>query len=142
MSQHHVVLLLGSNLGNPSYNLENAIKLLEQEGLSVIKKTEIVTTKPLEFVSCNYFCNIATAIRTHFSPIKLLEIIKKIEKEMGRKQDSKSIGHYEDRIIDIDIVVFDNIVFESEKLEIPHFKHRYEREFSKKLLIELELNNT
>jgi 2-amino-4-hydroxy-6-hydroxymethyldihydropteridine diphosphokinase len=76
-------------------------------------------------------------ILTDFSPLKLLNEIKRIEKEMGRVQDSFKVGRYVDRIIDIDIVQYDDIIFKSNTLEIPHRKHLFEREFSKKLLKEL-----
>ena len=141
MSQHIAILLLGSNLGNTNENIEQALKQLNEVGCAILYKTDISTTIPVEFVSSNNFCNIAISIRMHFSPIRLLEIIKNIEQKMGRKLDSKAIGRYEDRLIDIDIVYFDKIYFSSKKLEIPHLKHINEREFSKKLLIELESLN-
>lgn len=52
-------------------------------------------------------------------------------------QDSTVLG-YTDRIIDIDIVFYDNIKFQGKNLRIPHFKHVNEREFSKKLLTQLD----
>ena len=134
MSQHKVVLLLGSNLGNPQLNIENAINRLNTNNISVLKKTNFLTTEPVEFVSNNIFCNIALIIFTELSPIQLLKYIKTIEVEMGRANDSKVTGGYTDRIIDIDIVSYDNIEFTSKSLEIPHKKHLFEREFSRILL--------
>ena len=141
MSQHECVLLLGSNLGNKKENINLALKKLEEANCKILNKTNFLNTKPIEFVSCNNFCNIATSIVILFSPIKLLKIIKVIEKEMGRDLDSKDLGGYNDRIIDIDIVTFGSIHFSSDKLIIPHTKHENEREFSKKLLLELEILN-
>ena len=77
-------------------------------------------------------------MQTAHSPIKLLDEIKKIENEMGRIHDSKFFGEYRDRIIDIDIVSYEGIVFSCNRLEIPHHKHLYDRDFSIKLLDELE----
>lgn len=57
---------------------------------------------------------------------------------MGRMQDSVAIGKYSDRIIDIDIVSFNQISYISKKLQIPHFRHINERQFSKILLKELK----
>ncbi|MFN8365222.1 MAG: 2-amino-4-hydroxy-6-hydroxymethyldihydropteridine diphosphokinase [Cloacibacterium normanense] len=65
--------------------------------------------------------------------------MKSIEKEMGREFDTSAVGGYSDRIIDIDIVKFNNINFESSKLRIPHHKHLYEREFSRFLLENLNI---
>lgn len=134
MSQHNVILLLGSNLGDTKKNIETAIHRLNQEVGKVIKLSEFLITEPVEFVSSNIFCNIALVICTHFSPIQLLKHIKRIEVEMGRAHDSSTLGVYTDRVIDIDIVKFDNLKFVSEKLEIPHQKHLFEREFSKIIL--------
>ena len=133
MSQHRVVLLLGSNIGDKKNNLDMALQKLKEAG-SIVENSKYLTSEPVEFVSSNYFCNIATVIFTHFSPIRLLNFIKKIEIEMGRIHDSKISGGYSDRIIDIDIITYGDIEFSSEKLEIPHKKHLFEREFSRILL--------
>uniref|UniRef100_A0AAU6WWR5 2-amino-4-hydroxy-6-hydroxymethyldihydropteridine pyrophosphokinase n=1 Tax=Chryseobacterium endophyticum TaxID=1854762 RepID=A0AAU6WWR5_9FLAO len=100
----------------------------------MLKISEFLTSEPVEFASSNIFCNIALIIFTDLSPIKLLEQIKSIEAEMGRVNDSKISGGYTDRVIDIDIVNFNWLNFSSERLEIPHRKHIFEREFSKILL--------
>lgn len=134
MSQHKVVLLLGSNLGDPKKNLETAIKKLEESGNEILKISEFLTSEPVEFASSNIFCNIALIIFTGHSPVQLLDHIKRIEKEMGRVNDSKASGGYTDRIIDIDIVTFNGLNFSSERLEIPHRKHLFDREFSRILL--------
>ncbi len=133
MSQHKVVLLLGSNIGDKKNNLDIALDKLKSVG-SLLRNSEYLTSEPVDFVSSNNFCNIATIIFTHFSPIQLLSEIKKIEIEMGRINDSRKSGGYTDRIIDIDIVTYNELKFSSEKLEIPHKKHLFDREFSKILL--------
>ncbi|RZJ44856.1 MAG: 2-amino-4-hydroxy-6-hydroxymethyldihydropteridine diphosphokinase [Chryseobacterium sp.] len=133
MSQHKVVLLLGSNIGDKKNNIDTALNRLKEVG-EILKNSEYLTSDPVEFVSSNNFCNIATIIFTHFSPIQLLNYVKKIEIEMGRVNDSKISGGYADRIIDIDIIKYNELKFTSERLEIPHKKHLFEREFSKILL--------
>jgi 2-amino-4-hydroxy-6-hydroxymethyldihydropteridine diphosphokinase len=133
MSQHKVVLLLGSNIGDKKNNLNIALNKLKSVG-SLLRNSEYLTSEPVDFVSSNNFCNIATIIFTHFSPIQLLNEIKKIEIEMGRINDSRKSGGYTDRIIDIDIITYNELKFSSEKLEIPHKKHLFDREFSKILL--------
>ncbi|CAA7389774.1 2-amino-4-hydroxy-6-hydroxymethyldihydropteridine diphosphokinase [Chryseobacterium fistulae] len=134
MSQHTVVLLLGSNLGNKKKNLEHALEKIKENGNQILKISEFLITKPVEFASSNIFCNIATIISTNLSPIQLLNFVKKIEIEMGRVNDSKIYGGYHDRIIDIDIVKYNELLFLSERLEIPHKKHLFERDFSRLLL--------
>lgn len=132
-----VILLLGSNLGESEDNIYTAISQLEKSVGKVVKKTKIKKTLPVEFVSSYIFCNIALILETECSPMKLLKSVKAIEREMGRVLDSKELGEFQDRIIDIDIVDYDGIIFESFELEIPHKKHLYQREFSKELLKEI-----
>ena len=134
---YNVVLLLGSNLGNAENNILLAISELEKRAGKIIKKTKISKTLPVEFDSKNIFCNTAIDVQTIYSPIKLLDEIKKIESEMGRIHDSKFFGEYRDRIIDIDIVSYEGLIFSCDRLEIPHHKHLYDRDFSRKLLDEL-----
>lgn len=137
MSQHVAVLLLGSNKNNPKHQIEKAINKIVNSGCTIVNMSKIMETFPIEFDSCNNFCNIALEIKTFLSPVRLLETLKLIEIEMGRVHDSSFYGEYKDREIDIDIVFFDNILFLSNKLKIPHFKHVFERDFSKELLSEI-----
>ena len=139
MSLHYVVLLLGSNLGDTKSNLNQAIAKIENCLGKIIKTSEMIETQPIEFESTNIFCNIAIGLTTTISPYRFLNAVKSIEKEMGRELDSSAVGGYIDRIIDIDMVTFNNINFESKKLKIPHHKHLYERDFSKGLLDSLNI---
>lgn len=139
MSVHEVILLLGSNKGDVKKNLNHAILLMQKARIIVLNKSEFMVTEPVEFATPNIFCNIAARIETSLSPVQLLSTLKNIEKTMGREADSAILGRYADRIIDIDIVYFDHIKFYSEALKIPHYRHVYERDFSKKLLKELGL---
>lgn len=141
MSQYEVVLLLGSNLGTPKENIKKSLKYIENEAGNILKKSEFLETKPVEFVSNNIFCNIAVLLKTEISPVKLLKTVKTIEKRMGRLEDSGDKGFYEDRIIDIDIISYSNLIFESKTLKIPHRKHLFEREFSRKLLNEIDIKH-
>ena len=139
MSLHYVVLLLGSNLGDTKSNLNQAIAKIENCLGKIIKTSEMIETQPVEFESTNIFCNIAIGLTTTISPYNFLNAVKSIEKDMGRELDSSAVGGYIDRIIDIDIVTFNNINFESKKLKIPHHKHLCERKFSKALLDSLNI---
>lgn len=134
---NNAILLLGSNLGDTEKNISIAINHLENIGKTT-KKTVMLKNKPVEYESKNIFCNLALVFETELSPMKLLEEIKKIEQKMGRNIDSRELGQYSDRVIDIDIVSYEDIIFESKKLELPHRKHFYERDFSQKLLNELK----
>lgn len=139
MSLHYVVLLLGSNLGDTNSNLNQAIAKIENCLGKIIKTSEMIETQPIEFESSNVFTNMALVLVTSHSPCELLKKIKIIEKDMGRNYDSMVLGKYEDRIIDIDIVTFNGIIYDSKKLKIPHKKHLLEREFSRKILESLNV---
>ena len=133
MSQHTVVLLLGSNIGDTKYNIDKALEALEQK-CTILRKSEYLLSEPVEFASSNIFCNIAVKIKTQFSPFKLLSEIKAIERKMGRTKDSSYFQVYQDRIIDIDIVIFNNLKFISGKLLIPHEKNLYHRDFAREII--------
>ena len=133
-----VVLLLGSNLGNPRENILLDTSKLEKRIGRVIKRSEILENSPVEFDSLNIFCNIAVIFETEYSPMQLLDTLKSIEKEIGREIDSSVYGEYRDRLIDIDIVIYDDMIYSCGKLNIPHHRHLYLREFSKKLLKEID----
>lgn len=138
MSQHDVTLLLGSNLGDTEKNIETALNFIELEIGPIIRRSDILLTKPVEFASNNIFCNIVVLIKTQLSPVNLLNSIKRIEVDMGRIEDSSVTKAYVDRIIDIDIVLYGDLKFECKTLQIPHKKHLYEREFSRNLLMSLK----
>ena len=134
MSQREYILLLGSNLGDTKNNIVTALAKIQKRGFTVLSKSEFLRTEAVEFASSNIFCNFAASVSSPYSPVKTLEILKEIEKEMGRIKDSKVFGRYTDRIIDIDIVRSGNLIFECKNLLLPHHKHLFERDFSQKLL--------
>lgn len=138
MSVQEVVLLLGSNLGNKRENIEKALQLLEEQAGTVILKSSIRESVPAEYESTNNFCNIAVKMLTPHSPAHLLNTAKDIERKIGRMADSSVTGTYTDRIIDIDIVTYGHVKFWSARLQLPHEKHLYSRDFSRPLLRELE----
>ncbi|NPD91864.1 2-amino-4-hydroxy-6-hydroxymethyldihydropteridine diphosphokinase [Xylanibacter muris] len=124
---HKVYLGLGSNLGNKEANICNAIERIEELIGVVERRSTLFVTKPWGFDSENMFVNAAVCCVTDKSPHDILSITQKIERELGRT--SKSIeGHYDDRLIDIDILLYDDIVVDEPELKIPH-PLMYERDF-------------
>lgn len=134
MSHNQVILLLGTNLGDKNLNLQTARTLIGSKIGEIVKLSEILETEPDGFESENNFLNQTIWVLTEFSPMKLLDEVKFIEKEMGRiYTKDKSEGIYEDRIIDIDILTFNEIQYESKRLILPHHQI-FSRNFMKKLL--------
>ena len=110
-------LSLGSNLGDRKKNINICLKHLKK--ITKIEKiSSLIETKPYEVsIKQNNFLNLVLLIDYPNSPHKLLEEIDYIEKLMGRKR-SNIIN--EPRIIDIDIITFENIFIKDKNLEIPH----------------------
>lgn len=128
-------LSIGSNLGDRFANIENAIALIQEQLGTVILKSSIYITEPVGFSADLDFFNLCIAIETNSSPTELLEKLKSIEKQLGRNKKSVN-GIYESRLIDIDIILFGNIIVNDSQLNIPHKKY-LERMFVLKPLAEI-----
>ena len=124
---HQVYLSLGTNLGDKEQNLLSAIKEIERRIGPVRAQSAFLSTEPWGFKSENTFLNAAVRVETELSPHALLRITQQIERDMGRTQKSVD-GQYHDRIIDIDILLYDDLHINTKKLTIPH-PRMYERDF-------------
>lgn len=124
---HTVYLGLGTNLGDRRLNLETAIRLLGERVGTVVRTSQFHETEPWGFSSDNMFMNAAVCIDTQLSPRGLLEATQAIEREMGRTAKSAD-GRYHDRLIDIDILLYDDIRVDEPDLKIPH-PLMHERDF-------------
>lgn len=115
--KNKVILSLGSNLGSREENISKAIELLCRTGaLTLLKKSSFYKTEPYGITNQNWFVNMALTGLTELSPEVLLYFCKTIELLVGRKKRER----WTEREIDIDILFYDNIILESEKLTIPH----------------------
>lgn len=116
---HMVYLGLGTNLGDKQKNLNDAIRMLENQVGEVEKVSSVIETEPEGFKSDNMFLNAVVKVRTALSPFELLDITQDVEKSLGRKEKSSN-GIYHDRVIDIDILLYDDINISTPRLVIPH----------------------
>ena len=114
-----VYLGLGSNLGNKEQHITTAVKHLEQRVGKVRRLSSLLKTEPWGFTSPHCFVNAAVSIDTILSPHEVLEATQQIERDMGREQKSMN-GEYHDRIIDIDILLYDDMEINEKDLIIPH----------------------
>ena len=111
-----IILSLGSNIGDKKSNLETAINQINK--FSTIKKiSSIYQSDPILLKDQENFFNLVLEIEYKKSAIELLETTKDVERSMGRKKTVK----YGPRIIDIDIVFFNNQIVNSKDLVIPHY---------------------
>ncbi|MBR2630779.1 MAG: 2-amino-4-hydroxy-6-hydroxymethyldihydropteridine diphosphokinase [Bacteroidaceae bacterium] len=124
---HTAYLSLGTNLGDKEHNLLSAISEIERRIGPVKAQSAFLATEPWGFESQNTFLNAAIRIKTELSPLELLEETQQIERDLGRQQKSVN-GQYHDRIIDIDILLYDDLHISTPRLTIPH-PHMHERDF-------------
>ncbi len=114
-----VYLGLGTNLGNREKNLQSAVGMIQERIGKVISLSSFYETTPWGFVSDNTFLNAAACVETSFSPEEVLAATQQIEREMGRQKKSAN-GVYTDRPIDIDILLFGDLILQQPQLTVPH----------------------
>lgn len=130
-----IYLGLGSNLGDKSLHLQTAIDEIEKRIGHVVRRSAFIDSEPWGFNSDNTFVNAVIAVNTDMTPTEVLRETQSIERDMGRTHKSVG-GHYSDRIIDIDILLFGNIEMDTPELTIPHPRMN-ERDFVLKPLKEV-----
>lgn len=116
---HIAYLSLGTNLGEKRNNMLSALNEIENRIGEIISQSDFFETAPWGFKSTNTFLNSAICVKTTLNPLELLDATQEIEKSMGRKHKSSN-GIYQDRIIDIDILLFDELQICETRLTIPH----------------------
>jgi deoxyguanosine kinase len=134
-SQHQVVLSIGTNQGNRLENIESCLQLIHQAVATVIKVSKVYETPSWGFDS-DAFYNVTILVHTLDSAAIILSKILQVEQQMGRVRD-ETLG-YQSRIIDIDIIAFDNEIINTEQLQIPH-PLMQERIFVLKPMLDLNL---
>lgn len=113
-----VYLGLGTNLGEKERNMNDAVGALSLEVGFVIRLSEFYVSKPWGFKSEHEFLNAVVLMETALTPFDLLDKTKEIERNLGRA--SKTTTVYADRLIDIDILLYDNLIIDQPTLKIPH----------------------
>jgi 2-amino-4-hydroxy-6-hydroxymethyldihydropteridine diphosphokinase len=134
-----IYLSLGSNIGDRADNLTKAIVKLSKK-MKIVKSSSIYETEPLLFENQNSFLNMILEVDYKGSPDQLLESIKIIENDMGRE----STFRYGPRLIDIDIIFFNNYEVNQDNLTIPHYDWKNRLFVIEPLyeVLELELNKS
>ena len=111
------LLLLGSNLGEREINLRSSIQFIEQDGsCKILLSSSVYETEPWGSQSKNNYLNQAFVIETSLNPFNLLTFLQETEVKIGRTRSVK----WDDRIIDIDILLYNGFVLDSHELKIPH----------------------
>ncbi len=133
---NRVYISLGSNLGNREKTIYKSIEMLNLRIGKVVKQARLIETEPIGMSNTNLFINTCVEVHTTLAVDDLLNELKKIELSLGRPSHSK--GKYQSRTIDLDIIFYNECVFSTENLTIPHPRY-HERYFV--LIPLLELNN-
>lgn len=111
-----VFIGIGSNVGDRKANCKNSIKKMREMGIVIKNESSMYETEPWGVKDQPKFINMVVEAETDLSPKELLETLKKIEKDMGRKDTTK----WGPRIIDLDILFYNDKVIDLEDLKIPH----------------------
>lgn len=110
-------LSLGSNVGDRKATLEAALGRLEaSRKVRVVKRSSIYETEPIGYVDQPWFYNLAVEVETDLDPHDLLVLTKQIEQELNRTREIR----WGPRTIDIDIVLYDEVVISGDFLTLPH----------------------
>ncbi|MBR2113104.1 MAG: 2-amino-4-hydroxy-6-hydroxymethyldihydropteridine diphosphokinase [Prevotella sp.] len=145
MNSHKVYLGLGSNLGDGRKNLERAIRLIDDRVGPVTRQSSFIETEPWGFESPNKFTNAVILCETTKTPREVLLLTQQIERDMGRRKVNgaglmvNGQRQYADRIVDIDILLYDDLTIDEPDLKIPH-PLMHERDFVMIPLEELKQN--
>lgn len=123
MRLKQIFLALGSNLGNRLQNLQQAIFSLPPEVLP-LRASQVYETPPWGIEDQPRFLNMAIEAATALPPLELLNYLKNREKQMGRRESVR----YGPRLIDMDILFYEDQIFNEEQLQIPH-PRLHERSF-------------
>ncbi|MBR1931902.1 MAG: 2-amino-4-hydroxy-6-hydroxymethyldihydropteridine diphosphokinase [Lachnospiraceae bacterium] len=114
---HKVYLAVGSNMGDREGYIRQGIQCLwEHESIRRVRESALIETKPYGDVEQDDFLNGALELETMLSPRKLLEVLHQIEAAAGRER----LVHWGPRTLDLDIIFYDKLVYESDDLVIPH----------------------
>jgi 2-amino-4-hydroxy-6-hydroxymethyldihydropteridine diphosphokinase len=109
-------LSLGSNLGDRVRNITKALESLGEAGVLIRRVSSFYKTEPVEFRPQPWFVNCAVEIETSLMPMHLLKAVKKVERSLGRRNGIPKGP----RLIDIDILLYENVAVHSRALTIPH----------------------
>ena len=132
--EHIAYIGIGSNLGNKTEQCERAVsEILKHDHHKLLAKSSFFKTKPIGSTFQDWFVNSVIKIETDLGPIQLLQVLKTIESQMGRTKTYR----WGPRMIDLDILFFDDTEMKTEVLQIPH-PLAHERQFVLAPLAEID----
>ena len=127
-----IILALGTNIEPREQYLKDAIAKIVDNNLKIILESSIYETPAWGGVADQNFLNMCIEVETELEAYELLDTIQKIELELGRVRKE----HWGNRTIDIDIITFNDLIFNDERLIVPH-KYIHDRNFVLAPLVEM-----
>lgn len=127
-----IILALGTNIEPREQYLKDALRKIVDNNIKIILESSIYETPAWGGVADQNFLNMCIEIETALDAYELLDTIQKIELELGRVRKE----HWGNRTIDIDIIIFDDLVFNDDRLIVPH-KYIHDRNFVLAPLVEM-----
>ena len=127
-----IILALGTNIEPREQYLKDALRKIVDNNLKIILESSIYETPAWGGVADQNFLNMCIEVETELEAYELLNTIQKIELELGRVRKE----HWGNRTIDIDIITFDDLVFNDDRLIVPH-KYIHDRNFVLAPLVEM-----
>ena len=127
-----IILALGTNIEPREQYLKNALAKIEENNLKIILESSVYETPAWGGVADQNFLNMCIEVETSLGAYELLDTIQKIELELGRVRKE----HWGNRTIDIDVITFDDLVFNDDRLIVPH-KYIHDRNFVLAPLVEM-----
>lgn len=116
-SLNNVFIAIGTNKGNREKNIRDALKLLkENKNIKILKVSSMLNNPPQEGIKSGYFLNGVIKLKTSLTPLQVLRTCKDIERILGRTMGQKK----KPRIIDLDILFYENKILRTPKFTIPH----------------------
>ena len=127
-----IILALGTNIEPREQYLKDALAKIEENNLKIILESSIYETPAWGGVADQNFLNMCIEVETSLGAYELLDTVQKIELELGRVRKE----HWGNRTIDIDVITFDDLVFNDDRLIVPH-KYIHDRNFVLAPLVEM-----
>ena len=137
------ILAIGTNSGDRLSNVEMSLSIISKKiARNSIQQSQVIETSALLLPNSPSewnlpFLNLVVLVKTDLSFLQLFHVIKEIEKDMGR---DFSAPRWSPRIIDIDIITYNNLIHSNKNLQIPHAQ-MHKRQFVMKPVCELAANN-
>ena len=127
-----IILALGTNIEPREQYLKDALAKIEENDFKIVFKSSVYETPAWGGVADQNFLNMCIEVETSLGAYELLDTIQKIELELGRVRKE----HWGNRTIDIDIITFNELIFNDERLIVPH-KYIHDRNFVLAPLVEM-----